>query len=106
MEYQDSRAICVQDPSAPIPDQVSAVKRSAAAPAGGTVPLAAAAGSGRPRLWWVGLVVGLGVPALGFLVGLAVLVPLLRRRRRQGEPERDDQPQELAAMRVTHCSLT
>lgn len=106
MQYEDSRAICVQDPNSPIPDQVSTPKSSASAPAGGTVPLAAAGGSGRPHLWWVGLVVGLGVPALGFLVGMVVLVPLLRRRRRQGEAEKGNAPQELVAMQVTHCRLS
>ncbi|BDA45748.1 probable mitogen-activated protein kinase kinase kinase 11 at C-terminar half [Coccomyxa sp. Obi] len=104
VQYEDSRAICVQDPNSQIYDQFSPYRSSAAAPAPapapaeGTVALAAARGPGKPRLWWVGLVVGLGVPALGFLVGLAVLVSVLRRRWRQGKGEEDDAPQELAAM--------
>jgi len=68
---------------------------------------AAPGGDGKPRLWWVGLVVGLGALGLGCIVGVGVLTAVLRRRRRM-QQDREEQgqggrePFELVSMQVSY----
>lgn len=87
-------------------------RTSASAPTG-SVQSADASGApgdgGKPRLWWVGLVVGLGALGLGCIVGVGILAAVLRRRRRmqqdteeimQGQGGRE--PFELVSMQVIY----
>lgn len=103
LEYQNGKAICVQDPSSLAFGTSLGSPRAAAPPAPAPVSAAAAGESGRPHLWWVGLVVGLGALVLGLL--LRMVFTILRRRQRQKEQERDA-PFELAAMQVKSLTLS
>jgi hypothetical protein len=98
LEYQNGKAICIQDPSSLAFGTSQDSPTAAAPPAPAPVSAAAAGESGRPHLWWVGLVVGLGALALGLLLG--VVFTILRRRQRQKEEQERDAPFELAAMQV------
>jgi hypothetical protein len=93
LTYQNSTAICVQDPDSPIPVTPFPTPVAAPSPAEG--------GSGMPRLWWVGLVVGLGALATG--AGLAVCLGILwwRRQHRQQQEQEQKSPFELASMQVS-----